>query len=174
MFVDDVAAPGVWHAMVVRSPHAHARIRRVRPRTKQVVTARDLGKPIVLPGDIEGGAVAPHPLLAVDYVHYVGQPVAVVLGKSPQEAADRAMEVEVEYEPLPPLVDAEAALDRQALLLHRRLRANLAYPAPWGSGAGAPGFAAPGVTLSQRIPQPPIPPRSLRGSCGAAVAPPRP
>src|SRR2546425_9475679 len=138
MFVDDVAAPGVWHAMVVRSPHAHARIRRVRPRTKQVVTARDLGKPIVLPGDIEGGAVAPHPLLAADYVRYVGQPVAVVLGKSPEEAADRAIEVEVEYEPLQPLVDAEAALDRQALLLHRRLGAHVGFPASRGPGAGGP------------------------------------
>src|SRR3989442_8082082 len=124
--------------MVVRSPHAHARIRRVRPRTKQVVTARDLGKPIVLPGDIEGGAVAPHPLLAVDYVHYVGQPVAVVLGKSPQEAADRAMEVVVEYEPLQPLVDAEAALDRQALLLHRKVRGEGALRPPAGRRAGGP------------------------------------
>src|SRR2546428_3062807 len=163
MFVDDVAAPGVWHAMVVRSPHAHARIRRVRPRTKQVVTARDLGKPIVLPGDIEGGAVAPHPLLAVDYVHYVGQPVAVVLGKSPQEAADRAMEVEVEYEPLQPLVDAEAALDRQALLLHRRLWAHGASRAPWRRGAAAPGFPAPGARGSHRHPPPTAPGPSPRG-----------
>src|SRR2546428_9510965 len=142
MFVDDVAAPGVWHAMVVRSPHAHARIRRVRPRTKQVVTARDLGKPIVLPGDIEGGAVAPHPLLAVDYVHYVGQPVAVVLGKSPQEAADRAIEVEVEYEPLQPLVDVEAALDRPALPLHRKMRTNLGYRDPRQLGGVARGVPA--------------------------------
>src|SRR2546425_605389 len=171
MFVDDVAAPGVWHAMVVRSPHAHARIRRVRPRTKQVVTARDLGKPIVLPGDIEGGAVAPHPLLAVDHVHYVGQPVAVVLGKSPQEAADRAMEVEVEYEPLQPLVDAEAALDRPALLLHRKLRTNVAYRDSWKRGVVARVFAAADVTISQRIHQQRIAAISLEGRAVLAVPP---
>src|SRR5712691_944594 len=171
MFVDDVAAPGVWHAMVVRSPHAHARIRRVRPRTKQVVTARDLGKPIVLPGDIEGGAVAPHPLLAVDYVHYVGQPVAVVLGKSPQEAADRAMEVDVEYEPLQSLVDAEAALDPNAPHLHRRLRTNVAYRDSWRRGAVAQVFAAADVTISQRIHQQRIAAISLEGRAVLAVPP---
>jgi len=162
--------------MVVRSPHAHARIRGlrargVRPRTKQVVTARDLGKPIVLPGDIEGGAVAPHPLLAVDYVHYVGQPVAVVLGKSPQEAADRAMEVEVEYEPLQPLVDVEAALDRPALLLHRKLRTNVAYRDSWKRGAVARVFAAADVTISQRIHQQRIAAISLEGRAVLAVPP---
>ena len=162
--------------MVVRSPHAHARIRGlrargVRPRAKQVVTARDLGKPIVLPGDIEGGAVAPHPLLAVDYVHYVGQPVAVVLGKSPQEAADRAMEVVVEYEPLQPLVDAEAALDRQALLLHRKLRTNVAYRDSWRRGAVARVFAAADVTISQRIHQQRIAAISLEGRAVLAVPP---
>jgi len=171
MFVDDVAAPGVWHAMVVRSPHAHARIRRVRPRTKQVVTARDLGKPIVLPGDIEGGAVAPHPLLAVDHVHYVGQPVAVVLGKSPQEAADRAIEVEVEYEPLQPLVDAEAAMDPSAPHLHRRLRTNVAYRDSWRRGPVAQVFAAADVTISQRIHQQRIAAISLEGRAVLAVPP---
>ena len=162
--------------MVVRSPHAHARIRGlrargVRPRTKQVVTAHDLGKPIMLPGDIEGGAVAPHPLLAVDHVHYVGQPVAVVLGKSPQEAADRAIEVEVEYEPLQPLVDAEAAMDPSAPHLHRRLRTNVAYRDSWKRGAVARVFAAADVTISQRIHQQRIAAISLEGRAVLAVPP---
>src|SRR5712692_1789345 len=170
-FVDDVAVPGVWHAVVVRSPHAHARIRRVRSRAGKVVTARDLGKSVFLPGDKEGGAVAHHPWLAVDRVHYVGQPVALVLARSLEEATDRAMQVEVEYEPLQPVVDAERAMDPKAPLLHRRLRTNVAYRESWRRGAVAPAFAGADVTISQRIHHQRIAAISLEGRAVLAVPP---
>lgn len=170
-FVEDIAVPAVWHMVVVRSPHAHARIRKVRPQSKHVMTSRDLGKSITLPGGIEGGAVASHPVLAVDRVHYVGQPVALVLGQSRAEAADRAQQVEVEYEPLPPVVDAEAALDRRAPVLHRRLGTNLAYRESWKRGAVAQAFASAEVTISQRIHHQRVAAISLEGRAVLAVPP---
>src|SRR5437879_13371611 len=85
-FVDNIAVPGVWHVAVVRSPHAHARIRKVRGPTKYVVTARTLGRSITLPGAIGGGAVAPAPGLAAGQVHRVGTPVALGQGRTPEAA----------------------------------------------------------------------------------------
>ena len=170
-FVDNIAVPGVWHVAVVRSPHAHARIRKVRGLTKYVVAARTLGRSIMLPGDIGGGAVAPHPALAVGRVHYVGQPVALVLGQSREEAADRAQQVDVEYEPLQPVVDPEAAQDRRASILHRRLGTNVAYRTSWTHGRVAQAFLSAEVTISQRIRHQRIAAISLEGRAVLAVPP---
>jgi CO/xanthine dehydrogenase Mo-binding subunit len=105
---------------MVRSPHAHARIlaidvaaARVAPGVVGVFTATDLG--------VTGGPIpiyAPHPALpspchilplAVERVRFVGEPVAVVVADDPYRAWDAADLVRVEYEPLPAIVDAEAA-----------------------------------------------------------------
>ncbi len=168
IFVDDVAVPGPRHVMVVRSPHAHARIRRIRG--KSTITARDLGVSRVLSADVDGVAVARHPLLASDRVHYVGQPVALVVGKSSEDAADLAAQVEIQYEPLPPIVDVETALDPKAPLLHPRLRTNVAYRESLKRGASRV-FADAEVTISQRIHHQRIAAISLEGRAVLAVPP---
>jgi carbon-monoxide dehydrogenase large subunit len=117
-FLDDLDRPGQVHAVVVRSPHAHAVIEAVRvpasaPGLLAVLTAGDLeGRARPLPiSDLPDAelADAPHPVLASAEVRYVGQPVAVVVAESRALAEDAAELVEVDYAPRPAVVDCEAA-----------------------------------------------------------------
>jgi aerobic carbon-monoxide dehydrogenase large subunit len=117
-FLDDIDLPGTVHAAFVRSPYAHARVGAVRapseaPGLVAVLDAAALGGrarplPVQLPPGAEGGGDA-HPLLAGDEVRYVGQPVAAALAESRALAEDAAELVEVDYEPLDPVVDARAS-----------------------------------------------------------------
>jgi len=116
-YVDDLVRPGAGHAVIVRSPHAHARVLRVdarraaaHPSVLAVVTAADLaGVPVIplrQPGKPTHAAYL-QPPLAGETVRYVGQPVAVVVATDRAAAADARELVEIEYAPLP----AHIALD---------------------------------------------------------------
>ncbi|HVH31758.1 MAG TPA: xanthine dehydrogenase family protein molybdopterin-binding subunit, partial [bacterium] len=87
-FVDDLTPSGCWHVVIVRSPHAHARIRRIRSASKAVVTARDLGRRVYVPSEAQEREYARHPVLARDLVQYVGQPVAAVYAQTLARATD--------------------------------------------------------------------------------------
>src|SRR6266852_2938191 len=100
-FVDDLTPAGCWHVVLVCSPHAHARIKRIRSTSKSVVTARDLGRSVYVPGEAEEKEFARHPVIVRDLVHYVGQPVAAVYAKTLARACDIAPGVQVDYDPLP-------------------------------------------------------------------------
>ena len=118
-YLDDVHAPGALHVAFVRSPFGHAVIRSVdATRAKEldgvaaVVTAADVPAELVIvttssrPEAQEGR----RPLLPRDRVRYVGEPVAVVVASSRYAAEDACELVDVEYEPLEAIVDAEQAL----------------------------------------------------------------
>jgi aerobic carbon-monoxide dehydrogenase large subunit len=114
-YLDDIDPPGAAHVAFVRSPFAHARIGgiEVPPELEGVVaviTAADLeGRAGLLPvQSFEGGELADegHPVLAADEVRYSGQPVAAVLAESRALAEDAAELVEVDYEPLEPVLEA--------------------------------------------------------------------
>ncbi len=119
-YVDDLPFPEALHMVVVRSPFAHARIlgldadaARAIPGVVDVVAAADLGARRRLPGSAAEGAEvadAPLPLLAEGLVRFAGEPVAAVLAGTRAAAEDAAELVEVDYDPLPVLVDPEAAL----------------------------------------------------------------
>src|SRR5947209_1914369 len=127
-FVADLAPPEVLQACVLRSPHAHARILGIDssqaaalPGVVAVLTAASLGaanRP--LPNRFPHAAMRYYPQypLARDKVHYVGEPVAVIVAESRYVAEDAAEAIEVTYEPLPPVVDMEAALRPGAPLVH--------------------------------------------------------
>ncbi|MFN3286515.1 MAG: xanthine dehydrogenase family protein molybdopterin-binding subunit, partial [bacterium] len=134
-YTDDVTLPGLCYAAFVRSPHAHARIRRVdtsrarsAPGVLGVFTAQDLeGKVNSIPCgwqvpncDLK---TPPHPPLARDKVRFVGDAVAVVVAESRAQAYDAAEMVEVDYEVLPAVVDMEAAL-QSATLVHEDVPQN--------------------------------------------------
>jgi aerobic carbon-monoxide dehydrogenase large subunit len=115
-FLDDISLPGTAEVAFVRSPHAHARIVSVRapapgasPGLVVVLTAASLaGRVRPFPAPAPEGAVLAderHPVLAGGEVRYVGQPVAMVVAATRAEAEDAAELVEVEYEPLPAVVD---------------------------------------------------------------------
>jgi carbon-monoxide dehydrogenase large subunit len=117
-YVDDLEFPGLAHVVFVRSHHARARIVGVRPPSRapglqRVLTAADLPRwvrtlPVTAPEGAELAEV-PHPILAAEEVRYAGQPVAAVVADSRAQAADAAELVEIEYEPVEPVVDPHDA-----------------------------------------------------------------
>ena len=125
-YVDDVRAANEAHGYVLRSPHAHARIAALdagRARAAVgvlcVLTGSDLarrGLGTLMPAvrrRCRNGApafVCPQPLLADDRVRYVGDPVAFIVAESVNQAKDAAELIAVEYDALPAVVRAEAAL----------------------------------------------------------------
>src|SRR3954452_14526564 len=120
-YLDDLDLPRQAHAAFVRSPHAHARIARVTAPERAdgllaVLTGADLeGRVRPFPvGGPEGAERAreAHPVLAADVVRYAGQPVAVVVAESRALAEDALELVEVDYEPLPAVVDPHDAPER--------------------------------------------------------------
>ena len=122
-YVADVAPPGTLHAVVLRSPHAHAHFRitdadkaRALPGVRLVLTARDpavaaLGPmPCVAMPPGHTVDVPPYPVLARDQVMHVGDAVAFVVADTIEQAKDAAEAIAVAYEPLPHAIDAVAAL----------------------------------------------------------------
>ncbi|MGW8184418.1 MAG: xanthine dehydrogenase family protein molybdopterin-binding subunit, partial [Burkholderiales bacterium] len=98
--------PGMLYGKIVRSTVAHGRIRRIDASAAQaldgvhrVVTAEDIRK--VIPDPHYGPAFHDQPILAIEKVRHVGEPVAVVLASDPHIAEEAASQVVVEYEELP-------------------------------------------------------------------------
>jgi carbon-monoxide dehydrogenase large subunit len=124
-YADDFAPARAAHLCFVRSPHAHAKIRRVAidaarkaPGVIAVLTGKDaaadgLGNiPCLIP--IPGLKETPRPVLALERVAHVGDPVAMVIAETFAQAKDAAEKVEVDYEPLPSVVEVrkgEVAFD---------------------------------------------------------------
>ena len=115
----DATMPNMAHAAVVRSERAHARIvgidraeAEAAPGVIAVVTADDLG-PL---GRRFGHIVPDHFILAEGKVRYYGEPVAVVVAETPHQAADAAELVWIDYDDLPALTDAAAALASDVLI----------------------------------------------------------
>jgi carbon-monoxide dehydrogenase large subunit len=123
-YTDDVQPAGCLHAVVVRSPHAHARIASV-----------DVSGAVSLPGvagvfqasDIAFESETPRPRLCADEVKFVGDAVAVAVAESREAAVDAAAAVVVDYEVLPALVDPTRALEAGAMLVHPDKGDNLAF-----------------------------------------------
>jgi len=125
-YVDDIKMPGMLFADMVRSPHAHARIKSINkekalalPGVHAVITAEDL-KPLnlhwmpTLAGDVQA-------VLADEKVVFQQQEVALVVADDRYIAADATELVEVEYEELPPIVDPHKAMDPDAPIIREDL-----------------------------------------------------
>jgi len=140
-FVDDVHLPGMLHAAFLRSEYAHGRIVRIdpaaareRPDVVAVFTAADLGdywRPgplLVPPPPIEGLTFheATQVPLAKEKVRHVGEPLAMVVATSRYAAEDALSTIELEVDPLEPVVDLEAALRPEAPLIHEAIGTNAA------------------------------------------------
>jgi 2-furoyl-CoA dehydrogenase large subunit len=121
------------HAAIVRSPYAHAKIKRINiaealkvPGVRTVLTGRDITKKVdTLPSAIRSKVKA-YPV-AVDKVRFVGEPIAVVVAKDRFAAEDGMELVEVEYEPLPCVVDPIEAMKEDAPLIHDEIGSNLVW-----------------------------------------------
>lgn len=136
-FVADFKRPGMVHAFVVRSPHAHARILRIErqaalasPGVIDVIAAEDLpdrGRPIpTRMFDDEGANRFLQKPLADGVARYSGEPVAVVIADSRYRAEDAAELLQIEYEPLPVVLEPDAAVAPGAPLLQPQTGTNVA------------------------------------------------
>jgi CO/xanthine dehydrogenase Mo-binding subunit len=136
-FVDDVSPAGVLHAVVLRSPHAHARIAsidawraRALPGVHLVLTAADLGElnqptPLLIPNPCLTHGRTPLPLAAHE-VRFVGEPVAFLVADDRYVAEDAVAEIDVVWEPLPAVASLDAALAPGAPLVHADVPGNRA------------------------------------------------
>ena len=118
-YVDDIRLPGMLYAALVTSPHAHARIlrydvekARAIPGVKAIVTGADLK------GPRSGGIIKDESMVARGKVRYVGEIVAAVAATDARIAAQAAGAIEVEYEPLQPVLTIDEALAPGAPVLH--------------------------------------------------------
>ena len=148
-FLDDLdPLPGTLVATVVRSPHAHARIRSVnfdRARRCPGVAAV-IGPEEVLatlkPFPLSVTAPTPYYATATDKARFVGEPVAVVVATDRYLAEDAAELVDIEYEPLPAVVRTDKAHEPDAPLLHDQADSNVATDRTFTFGDVEGAFAA--------------------------------
>ncbi len=134
-FVDDIRLADTVHMAMLRSPYAHARIVRVDasraralPGVLDILTGPDVKDALgVIPvlARMPDFKYPPHYFLAVDRVRYAGEPVAAVVAEDPYTARDAVELIDVEYEPLPVVIDAEKAMEKDAPRLHEELQNNV-------------------------------------------------
>ncbi len=160
-YVDDLAPPRTAFLTLLRSPHAHARIRRldVRPAAARrdvvaILTGPDLEglvdpePPVGFPPDIRR---PPRPLLARGIVRYVGEPVAAVIAEDRYGAADARDTIDIDYELLPAVTDPEAALASDAPRVHAEFPDNIALRWGWSEGDVEGAFARAHTVVGLRL-----------------------
>jgi aerobic carbon-monoxide dehydrogenase large subunit len=166
-YVTDVRLAGMQYVAFVRSPHAHARIRgidaaaaRRRPGVFKVVTGDDIRAhcaPVPLAGGGEGGGGGPeqvgrkHYPLSVGRVRHTGEAVAAVIAASEALAVDAAADVTVDWEPLPAVTDAFAAMAEGAPQLFDNAPGNIEHRNQIKAGDAAAAFQRAKHVVKQRM-----------------------
>ena len=133
-YVDDLpVSPRTLHAAILRSPHAHARIRDIEIGATRAVsgvvavyTGRDIATVLDPFPNIVRSAPA-YRAVATDKARYVGEPVAVVLARDRYAAEDGIGSIDVDYEPLRAVVRLDTAYEASAPLLHDELESNVVW-----------------------------------------------
>jgi CO/xanthine dehydrogenase Mo-binding subunit/aerobic-type carbon monoxide dehydrogenase small subunit (CoxS/CutS family) len=184
VYAEDIQLPRMIYGVVVRSPHAHARIKSIdtseaenMPGVRAVVSGRDLEM------GYYGIDLQDQQMFALDKVRYIGEPVAAVAARTPDMAREAAGRVHVEYEELPAVFDDEQALAADAPLVHDDVnayehnweserRGNLCYQTWAGRGDVDKGFAESDVVIEGTYRAPVAHPGSIEPhSSTAAVDP---
>jgi carbon-monoxide dehydrogenase large subunit len=159
-YTDDIVLPRMVHAKIVRSTYAHARITGIdtkeasaMPGVVGVFTGKDVQEaiaPLPVAHKIEDLKAPPHPAIAVDEVRFVGDPVAVVVAETAEQAVDAAEQILAHYDPLPVVTDVVAAA-QGGPLVHDDLASNVAFTMPLTVGDPDGAFAKAPVVIEQRI-----------------------
>jgi aerobic carbon-monoxide dehydrogenase large subunit len=145
-YVADYAPAGVLHAVVLRSPHAHARFRitdaavaRAMPGVHLVLTAADIAElgPLPCQAGIPDQPLTapPYRILASDVVRHVGDAIAFVVAETVEQARDAAEAIAVDWEALPHVVGSVAAVKPDAPLVWPRRPSNVAFETTLGDAA---------------------------------------
>ena len=160
-YVDDIKIFGMLHAAIVRSPHAHARITNIdtsraksHPGVVAVFTGAELRQEL---GSLIVGWLLPdikqtsRPPMAYDTARFVGEAVAVAIANDPATAVDAAGMVDVTYEPMPAVVNAEGTTKSGAPQLHEDVPNNIAWEWEVAGGDIEAAASQAEVTVSERI-----------------------
>ncbi|MBS1253625.1 MAG: Caffeine dehydrogenase subunit alpha [Anaerolineales bacterium] len=165
-FVDDVDLPEMLHVAFKRSDYAHARIvsvdveaAKAMPGVIAVYVAEDLGdywqpSPLLVPPPPAQHVVFNERTagqLAKDKVRLVGEPIAMVIARSRYLAEDAAETIFVQYEPLDPVMDLEAALAEDSALVHEGVGSNVAAHVIQEKGSYETARAEADVVVSRRM-----------------------
>jgi len=159
-YVDDLLPPDTLHAAFVRSACAHARIKaidveaaRTMPGVHAVFTGEDIAqkiKPLRVSGSSLLRQIKLYPL-AVDKVRYFGEPLAVVVADNRYLAEDAVEIVSVDYEPLPVVVDPEAAMEPASACVHEDVGSNIVYKYHFATDGIDKVFQQADVVIKERI-----------------------
>jgi aerobic carbon-monoxide dehydrogenase large subunit len=170
-YVDDLKLRGVLHAEFVRSPHANAKINSIEtdsakklPGVVGVFTGADINDKVgTIPcaSPLPGGKSPDHTVLAGARAYFVGHPVAVVVAETRAIARDALDLVDVDYEPLPAVVDPEKALEEGATLTHPELGTNVAFTWSLPAGDVEAAFKEADQVLKIRIVHPRLTPMAM-------------
>jgi len=161
-YVDDIRPPGCAHVVLLRSPHAHARIvgidverARGAPGVLGVVTGAEVSHLAPMPVNrlVPDMRMPPHPIIAATRVHAAGTPVAAVVAESPYAARDALELIEVEYAPLPALPEPEAAVADGAPALFHEIEQNRAFARTLREGDVTRALATAARVVSLRVVQ---------------------
>src|SRR5262245_6456526 len=163
-YTDDLSLPGMVHAAMLRSPHAHARIKKINTSRATIapgVIAAFTGAEIdalqpmpcawLLPNS--NLKVAIYQCAAKDVVRYVGDIVAVVVAETAYQAHDALELIAVDYEPLPSVIDPEQAIKPGAPQLHADVPNNEAFHWVVAGGDVDTAFKNAEVVVKERIVQ---------------------
>ena len=164
-FVGDLTLPDILHAAVLRSQHAHARLRgvevsaaRALPGVVAVLTGADIAGVLAgiptraMTGEraVDALQAPEYPLLAHDKVCYVGQPIAAVVAQDLYVARDAVELITVDYEPLVPVLDPDAAARDDAPVIHEAMGTNVAMRLHQRAGDLEGAFAQADHVVRQR------------------------
>jgi carbon-monoxide dehydrogenase large subunit len=163
-YTDDFTLPGTLHLAVVRSPYAHARVKAIRgdaaratPGVVGVFTGQQMKDagfgniPCAWVVPNSETKTPPYPPIATDVVRYVGNAVAIVVAEDGYLARDAADRVEVDYEPMPAVVDAWKGAQPGAPQLHADVPNNVCFHWTVNGGDVDAAFKSAEVVVKERI-----------------------
>jgi carbon-monoxide dehydrogenase large subunit len=161
-YTDNMTLPRQTYLAILRSPHAHARIKKIDvskakalPGVIAIYTGKDLQaagvNPIPVGFVLPDMKVGPHHVLAIDTARYVGDGIAAVIAKDRFIARDALDLIDVDYEPLPAIVDAEKAMQAGAPQIHSEAPNNLAFYWKIGAGDADKALADSDGVVTQRL-----------------------
>src|SRR6266446_6967585 len=170
-YVDDLKLPGVLYAEFVRSPHANAKSASIKTAAAKkrsgvvgVFTGADINDKVgTIPcaSPLPGGKSPDHTVLAGARAYFVGHPVAVVVAETRAIARDALDLVEVNYDPLPAVIDPEKALEKDSALTHPELGTNIAFTWSVPGGDVESSFKEADDVLKVRLIHPRLTPMAL-------------
>ncbi len=171
-YVDDMKMPGMLYAVIVRSPHAAARIKSMdiskaasHPGVAAVFTGKDTEKvgPVPCAASLPGLRVPHHYILAPERVYFVGHPVAVVVATDRYVAKDAADLIEIDWDVQDAVADPEKAIADGAAPVHPEWPDNKAFTYHQEGGEVDKAFAEADVIVKQRITSQRLIPTAMEG-----------